>query len=186
MNIQASPAPRHSRVVMLLHWLIAISVIVNWRLVEAGEHASDAEKEALMGNHFAIGMVILLLAVSLIGWKLSHPSPPLASHLSAWEVALAKVVHALFYILLIAMPLLGWVAMSSYGQGISVFGAFTWPALPVPVNLDMAGTIFDIHGLLGTILVILIALHVAGALKHQFFDRDGNLYRMLPFGRPKP
>lgn len=186
MNIQASPGPRHSRVVMLLHWLIAIFAIVNWRLVEAGERASKIEKEALMGNHFALGMVILVLAVLMIGWKLTHTSPPLASHLTAWEVALAKVVHSLFYILLIAMPVLGWIAMSSYGRGINVFGLFTWPALPIATNPDVAGTIFDIHGLLGTILVVLIALHVAGALKHQFVDRDGNLYRMLPFGNPKP
>jgi cytochrome b561 len=171
MNIQPSPALRHSRVVMLLHWLIAISVIVNWRLVEAGEHAPKAEREALMGNHFALGIVILLLAVLMIGWKLTHRSPPMASHLMSWEVALAKVTHTLFYILLIAMPVLGWVAMSSYGQGIDVFGLFIWPALPIAANPDLAGTIFDI---------------VAGALKHQFIDRDGNLYRMLPFGNPKP
>ncbi len=185
MTVQTSPSPRHPRIVMLLHWLIALFAIVNWRLVEAAEHASKPDKQALMGNHFAIGIIIFILALVMIGCKVTHRSPPLANHLKAWEVALAKVVHLLFLILLIVLPVLGWVAMSSFGRGISMFGLFTWPALPVGANPDLAGTLFEIHSMLGKILVILLGLHVLGVLKHQFLDRDGNLYRMLPFGNPK-
>jgi len=185
MTVQTSPSARYPRVTMLLHWLIALFAIVNWRLVEAAEHASKPDREALMGNHFAIGVIIFILALLMIVWKATHPSPPLASHLMAWEVALAKVVHLLLLILLIVLPMLGWVAMSSYGQGISIFGRFTWPGLPVGSNPDLAGKLFEVHGLLGTVLVVLIGLHVLGVLKHQFLDRDGNLYRMLPFGNPK-
>ena len=185
MNMNTSPGPRHSRVVMLLHWLIAILVIVNWRLAAAAEHASKAQREGIMSNHFAIGVTVLILTLLLIGWKLTHKSPPLAAHLKAWEVALARVVHTLFYILLMSMPILGWVAMSSYGESIDVFGIFTLPALPIASNPDAAGTIFDIHATLGTILVILIGLHILGTVKHTVFDRDGNLFRMLPFGQPK-
>ncbi|MBV1918732.1 MAG: cytochrome b [Sphingomonadaceae bacterium] len=185
MDTQASTRARYSRIAMLLHWLIAISVIVNWRIAEAGEHAAKAEKEAIMANHFALGMVVLILTVLRIAWRLGNKPPPLAMHLKAWEVALARVTHSLFYILLIALPLLGWVAMSSYGQAIDMFGLFDWPVLPVAKDVDLAGTIFDVHGVLGSAMILLIGLHLLGVIKHLFIDRDGNLFRMLPFGKVK-
>lgn len=185
METVISTRSRYSAIAMILHWAIAISVIVNWRIAEAAEHASKEESQAIMSNHMALGMIILVLTVLRIGWRLINPPPPLSSHLKAWEVALAKVTHSLFYILLISLPLLGWIAMSSYGQGISIFGMFEWPALPLAQDQDAAGTVFDIHATLGTAMLVLIGLHLLGVIKHTFLDRDGNLFRMLPFGRVK-
>lgn len=177
---------RYSGVAMTLHWLIAVAVIVNWRLAEAAEHAATREEGgAIMANHFALGMTILVLSVLRVGWRLIHRPPPLADSLAAWEKMLARVTHGLFYVLLIGLPLGGWFAKSSYGQGVDIWGLFEWPALPVPVNPDLGEQVFEAHGAGGTVLLALIALHVIGAVKHMVIDKDGNLWRMLPFGTPK-
>src|SRR5690606_8539586 len=114
-----------------------------------------------------------------------HAPPPLAAHLSTWERVLAKTTHTLFYALLIVMPLAGWTAMSSFGRGVSVWGLFELPPLPISENMDRGMAIFDAHATAGLVLPVLIAIHVLGTLKHTLIDKDGNLFRVLPFGTPK-
>lgn len=170
---------------MALHWLIAILVIVNWRLAEAAEHASKAEREAIMGNHFAWGVILLILGLARLVVRFTSPTPPLASTLKPWEAMLAKVIHPVLGLLVIMLPIGGWLAMSFYGQPINVFGLFALPPLPVTRDPKMAGTIFEAHGVVGTVLVVLMFIHIAASLKHTLIDRDGNLFRMLPFGKSK-
>lgn len=176
---------RYSGVAMLLHWLIAIAVIVNWRVAEAAEHASEAESREIMGTHMSIGVTILMLILLRLAWRKMHPPPPIAAHVSGWERVLAKSVHIAFYVLLIAMPLAGWVAMSSFGFGVNIYGLFELPPLPIPQSQELGGAIFDAHAAAGTALLVLIVLHVLGTLKHTLMDKDGNIFRMLPFGTPK-
>lgn len=177
---------RYSGVAMLLHWLIFIAVIANWRIAEAGEHAATREaKSEIMANHFSIGVTILVLVLLRFAWRFVRPAPPLAVHLATWERWLAKITHTLFYVLLIVMPFAGWFAMSKYGAPISVFGIFSLPPMPVAADPEGAKAIFEQHATAGKALLILIVIHVLGALKHTFVDKDGNLYRMLPFG-PEP
>lgn len=181
-----TPAHRYPKVAMALHWLLAIGVIAQWRLAVAGENAaSEAAGREIMGNHFSLGVVVLLLALARLAWRLVQPNPPLASHLADWERWLAKATHTLFYVLLIAMPLAGWYAMSKYGNGVDVFGVVSLPALPVASDPEGAGRIFELHAAAGVALLVVTAIHVLGTLKHTLVDRDGNLFRMLPFGRPK-
>jgi cytochrome b561 len=183
--MQAEQGPRYSGVAMLLHWLIAILVIMNWRIAETAEHLDGPVKAEVFGYHKAWGMLILVLTLVRLGWRIAHKPPPLASTLKAWERTLARITHTVFYILLIGLPLGGWLANSLGGKPISFFGMFDIPALPVGTNKELAGSIFDAHAAGGTILLLLIALHILGALKHTAFDKDGNLWRMLPFGTPK-
>ena len=176
---------RYSGLTMLLHWAITVLVIVNWRIAETAEHAPEADRGEIMAPHFSIGVTILVLILLRLAWRLMHRPPPLAAHLAVWERALAKVTHTLFYILLIVMPLAGWVAMSSFGRGVSVWGLFELPPLPVSENMDRGMAIFDMHATAGMVLLGLIVIHVLGTLKHTLIDKDGNLFRMLPFGTPK-
>lgn len=178
-------APRYSLTAMTLHWLITVGVIVNWRIAEAAEHAPEAEAPEIMAPHFSIGVTLLTLALLRLAWRLVHPNPPLAAHLQPWERILSRTVHTLFYVLLIVMPLAGWVAMSSMGYGVPVWGLFELPPLPVSQSQERAELIFEIHATAGMVMVVLIAIHLLGTLKHTFLDRDGNIFRMLPFGQPK-
>jgi len=174
---------KYSGLAMLLHWLIAVLVIVQWQVAVAAEAAPDKEAAGqIMGNHFALGVVIFLVVALRLVWRqVSPPPPPLASH-APWERIFARIVHLTFYALLLVMPLAGWIAMSTFGETISVWGLFELPALPVPQNPTLGETIFELHGAAGIALLVLAAIHALAALKHAFVDKDGTLYRMLPFG----
>ena len=179
----AAPSRRYSLGAMIFHWLIAIAVIVNWRLAESGQEIRGEAGAALMGNHKALGITILILTIGRIIWRLTHPVPPLPRDMAVWEKTLARAVHVIFYVLLIALPLGGWLASSYAGRPIDVFGLFSLPALPVGRSGDTASTIYEIHATGGSIMVWLIGLHILGALKHTFFDKNGGIFRMLPFGK---
>lgn len=177
---------RYSGFAMLMHWAIAVLVIVQWRISEAAEGAATREEGgAIMANHFALGVVIfLLVAVRLIWRQASPPPPPVRGH-APWERKLAGLVHFAFYAFLLVMPVAGWIALSLLGEPINLWGLFHLPALPVPQNPQLAEAIFELHGASGIALLVLIALHAAAALKHTFVDKDGTLFRMLPIGTPR-
>src|SRR3546814_5187418 len=84
---------RYSLGAIILHWAIAVAVIVNWRIAEFAEGGSDAEKMAIMANHKALGITILALSVLRLGWRLTHKAPPLSESLAGWEKLLAWVAH---------------------------------------------------------------------------------------------
>ena len=176
-------ARRYSTGAMLFHWAIAIAVIVNWRIAEAAEQAEMPAKAEIFANHKALGILILVLTLGRLAWRWTHPVPALPSDLAKWEAVLAHTVHIVFYILLIGLPLGGWLANSMTGRDIDFFGLFTIPPLPIGANEDLGGSIFDMHALGGTIFLYLIGLHILGALKHTFFDKNGGIFRMLPFGK---
>ena len=177
---------KYSGLAMTLHWLMVVGVIANWRIAEAGEHAAtDEARSAIMGNHFAIGILLLLVVIVRLVVRITGSPPPLSSNYASWERILARTTHTVFYILLIVMPFAGWIAMSKYGAPISVFGIFSVPPLPLAVDPDGAKAIFESHAVAGTVLLVLVAIHILGTLKHTLIDKDGNIFRMLPFGQPK-
>ena len=181
----AASAARYSRGAIVLHWLIALLIIGQVAGAWLSEDLPKPDRAAIMALHKAFGLTILLLTLVRIGWRLVHRPPPMVETLKAWEAALARVTHWLFYILMLAMPLTGWAFVSgvSKGKPVSMFGLFEVPALPVGFDKVTVGTFKDLHSTLGTLIVALFVLHVAGALKHQFLDHDGTLRRMLPFLR---
>lgn len=177
---------RYSKGAMLFHWVIAIAVIANWRIAEAAEHAaSDVAGSALMGNHKALGITILVLTLARLLWRFGHKAPPLPASMAQWEKLLAKTVHVIFYVLLIGLPLGGWLGTSYFGSSIDFFGLFTVPGLPVGSDPETGKAIIGLHSTGGEIMLYLIALHIVGALKHTFFDKNGGIYRMLPWGNAK-
>ena len=181
----AALTARYSRGAVILHWLIALLIIGNVIGAWVSEDMPKPDRMVIMGYHKAIGITVLLLTLARIVWRLMHRPPPMVETLKAWEAALARVTHWLFYILMLALPLTGWAFVSAASQGkpVSMFGLFDMPALPVGFDKATVGTFKDLHGTLGTLIVGLFVLHVAGALKHQVLDHDGTLRRMVPFLR---
>jgi cytochrome b561 len=177
---------------MLLHWLIAGLILYNIWLGWTFDDLKGAAKLAAIQPHKAIGIVVLVLSVLRLVWRLINRPPPLSAHLKPWEKALAHVVHWAFYVFMIGMPLTGWAMVSASKRikvfPIDMFGLFNWPAIAPLTNLPRE-QMRAVHEALeqahtGYVLWLgyaLIALHVVGALKHQFLDRDGELGRMLPF-----
>jgi cytochrome b561 len=183
MNSAYISAARYSRGAIVLHWLIAVLIVLNIAAAWVSEGMSKADRAMVMDNHKAIGLTVLALTVLRIVWRLIHRPPPLLDSLKAWEAALSRVVHAGFYFLMLAIPLTGWAMTSAFskGAGVSLFGLVTVPALPVGYDKPTAGLFAELHTVLAYLMIALIVLHVAGALKHQFLDRDGTLRRMVPW-----
>jgi cytochrome b561 len=177
-----SSAQRYSRVAMILHWLIALLIVLNFAAAWISETLPRPERMQVMANHKSIGLTVLILTVARIVWRLMHRPPAFQRTLQPWERALATAVHSLFYFLMIGMPLTGW-AMVSAGGRVRVFGLFAVPALPVPTTDAAGDTFHDVHVKLAWLLLGLFVLHVLGALKHQFLDRDRTMGRMIPFLR---
>lgn len=135
--------------------------------------------------HKAIGITILALLVLRLAWRLWHPAPALPATMPAWERHAAHVSHWLLYLLMLAVPLSGWLMSSALGFSTVVFG---W-TLPNLLERDRAlgDALKTAHYFLNKTLLALILLHVAAALKHAFLDRDGVMQRMLPgTGRRDP
>ena len=185
-TLETDPARRrYSGVAMAFHWAIAILVIMNWQIAERAEAFDGPLRGEIIGYHKAWGITILVLTLGRLGWRLAHPVPPLPDHYKPWERTLARTVHVIFYVLLIGLPLGGWLAGSFSGRPVDYFGLFTVPMAPVGENKALAGTIMDLHTNGAKLLLILVGVHVLGVVKHLVVDRDGQIFRMLPFGRPK-
>jgi cytochrome b561 len=182
----ADPAgARYTRGAIAFHWTIAGLILLNFALASAADDAPRAEHDRIMANHMAIGLAILALSILSILWRIAHPAPPYVATLKAWEAWLARVVHSLFYFLIVAIPLTGWAMVSAAtgGRPISFFGLFALPGLPFSRDRARAGAFHDAHESLAALAFFLLALHVAAVLKHQFIDRDATLGRMIPWLR---
>ena len=182
---------RYSRGAMLLHWLIAacfaFQIGLGWRM----DAPRGPQTFAVFQLHKSIGITILLLTLVRIGWRLSHRPPPFPSDMRPWEKTLAHIVHIAFYVFLLAMPLSGWLIVSSSKVAVPtlLFGTVPWPHIPgvaglaAPAKATANAIGSNAHGLLAYGALLLIALHVLGALKHQLIERSGELARMLPVPR---
>ena len=178
---------RYSTVSIILHWTIFVLIFANATFGGWMEDAQPSEKLGYYQLHKSVGITVLLLSLFRLGWRISHPWPPFPQDMWFWERALARGTHIVFYVLMIGAPLLGWAAASAGGAPeVPLYGAVPAPNLPLPQGEDLSETFGDWHKILVKAIYVVLALHVLGALKHHFIDRDLVLHRMLPLvGRKK-
>ena len=178
------PNARYSTVAILLHWVIAGALLFQIILGSAMDGPRDGARFAIYQLHKSLGITILLLTLVRIGWRIAHPPPPLPLTLRAWERRLANLTPRGFYALLLALPFSGWLIVSTSKISVPtrLFGLFEWPHIPVPTAFQ--SMVHDAsaisHGVLVWGTLALVALHVAGALKHHLLDSDAELDRMIP------
>lgn len=177
----AEPRDRYSTVSLVLHWGTAALVVTQLLLIAGAEEASGSERGFWMGWHKSVGITILVLTLARLAWRIANPAIPLPESTPRLQKLAARATHVLFYVFLLAIPLAGWASSSAGGRTILMYGLFPWPDLPLPRDKGLAKDIIEVHELLVKGLYVLIALHIAGALKHQFVDKDGLIGRMLPF-----
>lgn len=181
---------RYGTGAMIFHWAIAALLIANicLGLYFADLPRSDPWKFELTQLHKSIGLTILVLSILRLGWRLSHPVPPLPADMSRALRVAARASHWLFYFLIIAIPLSGWIMVSASQLGLptNYFHLFSWPNLWFMADLPRAQKIAlhepleSVHNVLAWSAIVLIPIHVAAALYHQFIRRDDVLWRMLP------
>jgi cytochrome b561 len=172
-------ADRYSRGAIWLHWVIAVLVLVNLFIGIFHESLLDGVKSALP-LHKAIGITVLALTLARIAWRLSHRPPPLPASITGWQRTAAHVSHAALYALLLLLPLTGWMLVSGAKtlHPFTWFGLFTVPFLPV--SREVGGLAHESHGLLGWLMLVLVVIHIAAALRHHFMLRDSVLARIAP------
>lgn len=182
----AEPRNRYSTVSLILHWVIALAVVAQILLIMAHDATEGALSGQFTQTHKAVGVTILVLTLARLGWRMAHPLIALPQGTPTWERILSRGTQFLFYAVLLVMPLTGWLASSAAGRDISWFGLFQWPLLPIGGGREAAGQFMDVHEIVAKLLYVLIVLHVAGALKHQFINRDNVLHRMIPIIPRRP
>lgn len=172
----ADGVARYSTVAMWFHWTIAVLVIANLAIGLLHESLL----RGTMGAHKAIGLTVLLLTAARVAWRVAHRPPPLPAHTPAWERGAAHATHWTLYLLMIAMPVTGWLMVSGAAERrpLTWFGLFDLPYLPVGKEAGAAGA--NAHGVLGWLMLGLVVLHVAAALRHRLVLRDQVLARMAP------
>lgn len=170
---------RYDAVAMALHWIMAILMVI---MIFFGEDLMDEDGGTFLPSiHVSIGTAILALTVVRLAWRLMNPPPALPATMAPWEQTLSKLTHVLFYLLMIGLPITGWLAFGDFVReepgmaGVRMFGLFAVPGAPV-----MGEFVKEIHEVGSKVAMVLVILHVLAALKHQFVNRDDILRRMLP------
>ena len=169
---------RYTRTAIALHWVIALAVIVQftwgWWMQGIPKQPPGMRVDAY-NLHKSVGLTILALMTVRLIWRLRHPAPALPA-MPRWQARLAHVVHALLYVVLFVHPLAGYLGSVYSGYPVRLYG-MTLPAWgrndPALKELFSSS-----HLVTSWVIAGAVALHVAGALKHAFVDRDGLLFRM--------
>ena len=165
-----------------LHWLIVLLLIAQfifaWTMPHIGR---DTPMVPVINRHFTFGVIILAVAVLRLVWRVIQGAPPPEPGMPSWQIGLSHAVHWLLYLLLLVVPILGWINADWRGMPVALFGQLEMPKL---IATRAAGWQWtgDVHGLLAEyVMLTLVALHVAAALYHYVARKDGVLQRMVPW-----
>ncbi len=170
---------RYGLTAIALHWLLALMIVGTFSV---GLYMTDLgmsmTRLKLYNWHKWAGTTILALSALRLLWRLSH-RPPADLPAPRWQQQASHLTHGALYVLFFAVPLVGWAYSSAAGFPIVWLGLLQLPDF-VPKDKALAELIKPWHGYLAWTLAVLVALHVAAALKHHVIDRDGLLQRMWP------
>jgi len=171
----------YTKTAIALHWLIFALIACGFTL---GHYMVDLPLSPLKLKYFSwhkwLGVTVFMFAVARIIWRLTHPVPPFPAGMPAWQKATAGASHIMLYILIIMIPLSGWLYSSAAGVPTVYLGLIPLPDL-LGKDKPLSRFLEEVHEILNDGLAVMVAIHVAAALKHHFIDRDGVLRRMLPF-----
>lgn len=188
----------YTAVAIVLHWAIAAAIVGNfllglWMHEAIDAAATRAHAVAVFQLHKSIGLSVLALTLLRLLWRLTHRAPALPVTMPGWEKVAAHLTHGLMYVLMLAIPLSGWLYVSTQWRNDAAlqvptiwFGLFQVPHLfdlqdaAVTLRSAYADTFLDSHEFLAWSMVVLLVLHVGAALKHRFVDHDEVPGHMIP------
>lgn len=175
---------RYNSVSVFLHWSIALAILA---MIPLGFFMGDLPIEVRFQAytlHKSIGITVLGLSVFRLIWRFMNTPPAMPSSIPAYQKLAAAGAHWLFYFLILAMPLSGWLMVSATQKYPTIF---FWlgevPFIPMPAGIDAKAThdqLKELHELLAFVTLGLLVLHVSAALHHHYRLRDSTLRRMLP------
>jgi len=168
----------YSRASILLHWLMLALLVAVYATIEGRTlfpRGSDI-RETVKSWHFILGLTVFALVWLRIAARLRWPAPPLMPALPRWQMIASRAVHGFLYLMMICMPIAGWMILSGEGKTIPFWGL----ELPPLISPDkaLAKQIEEVHGTVGEIGYWVIGLHALAALTHHYFWKDNSLRRM--------
>ena len=175
-------APSYTKAARALHWISALAVLslLGMGLWMTGLPLGFTKLYAY-NWHKWIGLTVLVLTIGRLLWRWRHRPPPLPATVRRWEAMLAPAGHWTLLILLLAMPLSGWLMSSAAGVSVVWFGYVRLPDL-VPRDLGLFEALKTTHYIFSRLLIAVLVLHVGAVLHHDVLRRDGIFRRMWPFG----
>ncbi len=183
---------RYTGPAIALHWLVAAGIIANILLIWITWTMSDDSPNVrpIIDMHKSIGITVLGLASMRLLWRATHRPPAFPAGYALWERRAAHAAHWILYALIFAMPLSGWLHDSAWKDAaahpLKLFWVIPWFRIGAVTSLDPAtketlhGLFGQIHTSLAYVIYAMFTVHVLGALKHQFIDKEPELQRMMP------
>ncbi|NLJ51108.1 MAG: cytochrome b [Alcaligenaceae bacterium] len=170
----------YTKTAIFLHWLVGLGIIgtLAMGLYMEGLPLSPSKLQLYSWHKWA-GMSLLVLAIVRLAWRLSHPAPDLPETMGPISRLAAHAGHWVLYVLMIAIPLSGWLMSSAQGFPVVWFGVLPLPDL-VAKNAELGAVLKDAHVLLNYTLIAVLIGHIGAALQHHFIKKDNVLIRMLP------
>ena len=173
------PTIGYGRTAIALHWLIALLIFCAFPLgVYMHELPFSPGRLKLYSYHKWIGVTVFLLAIARVAWRIGHPAPPPAG-MPAWQRIASVATHHLLYVLILAVPVSGWLMSSAKGFQTVYLGMIPLPDL-LTKDKELGDMLTTVHQILNFTMAALVITHVAAALKHYVVDRDEVLGRMIP------
>jgi cytochrome b561 len=173
-------SPRYGTIAQLFHW--ATSLLVGLQLtlgLLAANMRPGPAQHAILMQHTTVGMAVLLLTIGRLAWRFTHAPPPLPLSVDKLERRMASAAHVALYGLLLVQPITGWLLSSAAKHTLSVFGVISLPNF-LRLHPTLLEQLRSLHGLFALALAGIALLHVAAALRHHLWLKDGVLIRMLP------
>lgn len=171
---------RYGPVALGLHWLTFVLVFTQIALGFQGALLPPGfDKLVVLARHKSLGITIFGLTAVRLVWRAANPPPEPPAAMSRLERRAARISHGALYVLLLTMPIAGWLGSSASGISVSWFDVVALPDLLGP-NKALAHLLFGIHALMAWLLIAILGLHIGAALWHHFVKRDTVLRRMLP------
>jgi cytochrome b561 len=175
----------YTRTAIALHWVIFALIACGFTL---GHYMVGLPFSPMKLKFFSwhkwLGVTVFMLAIVRIVWRGTHPPPPAPPSMPEWQKTAAGASHLMLYVFIVIIPLSGWFYSSAAGIQTVYLGLIPIPNL-LHKDKPLSEFLKQIHELLNNGLAVLVAIHVAAALKHCFIDRDAILRRMLPFLPPR-
>ena len=190
---------KYTNVAIALHWLIGITIlfmfVLGWFMTElpketpkttsfdifnAGLITWEVEEEQSQRSfyfnlHKSVGLSLLMLIVLRMYWRFTHRPPAFLNSMMLWEKRLAKATHHSLYLLMFLIPLSGIIMSAGSKYGIKWFGIKVIPGFDDKAIREL---FYEFHEIFGLLLLLILILHILGAIKHSIVDKDGTLRRM--------
>ena len=190
---------KYTNVAIVLHWLIGIAIlfmfvlgwfmtelpketpkttsfdIFNLGLITWGVEEEQSQRSFYFNLHKSVGLSLLMLIVLRIYWRFTHRPPAFLNSMKLWEKRLAKATHHSLYLLMFLIPLSGIIMSAGSKYGIKWFGIKVIPGFDDKAIREL---FYEFHEIFGLLLLLILILHILGAVKHSIVDKDGTLRRM--------